>query len=127
MKKIFLSTIAWALLALPLFVKAADSTCPQGEVCVEDPLAIGKGGAFELYGRLIGGFTAIIGAVALLFFVFGGFMMLTSAGNEEKIKKGKETLMWAAIGMTVILGSYFILSYIISVLTEQTGYVPPNP
>ncbi len=109
-----IAIISTSLLAtLPLVAVAAT-------VNLDDPLSL-QGNPFELYGRLIRGFTGLVGAVALFFFVLGGMKILTSGGKEEKIKSGKDTLMWATIGMAVILGSYFILSYIINILTGTTG------
>ena len=51
----------------------------------------------------------IVGAGALLMFIWGGFQMIFSGGSEERIKKGRDTLLWAVIGMAVILSSYAVL------------------
>ncbi len=107
--------------ALPRLV-AADG------IKIEDPLNLG-GSPFVLYGRLVKGFVGVAGAVALFFFIQGGFWWLASGGNDERIKKGKDTLTWAVLGLAVIFGSYFILSFIISILTGNTGatgVVPPG-
>ncbi|EKD78656.1 MAG: hypothetical protein ACD_41C00303G0004 [uncultured bacterium] len=53
----------------------------------------------------------IVGAGALLMFVWGGFHMIFSGGVEERIKKGRDTLLWAVIGMAVILSSYAVLNF----------------
>lgn len=53
----------------------------------------------------------IVGAGALLMFVWGGFHMIFSGGSEERIKKGRDTLLWAVIGMAVILSSYAVLNF----------------
>lgn len=110
-KKIITTSIATAITFLPLLTRA------QTEI--EDPLGI-NGNPFELWGRLVKAFVGIIGAPTLFFFVYGGFLFLTSGGNDEKIKKGKDTLMWATIGLAVVLGAYTILTYIISVVTTST-------
>ena len=93
-----------------------------GTVTLNNPLDPTGGGqalsAFEIYGRLIGGFLFVIGSVSLLFFMYGGVRWLTSGGNEEGIRKGKDAIVWAALGLLVALGSYTILSYIISVVTS---------
>jgi len=49
-------------------------------------------------------------------FVIGGFMWMTAAGNPEKIKKGKDTLMWAILGIILIFSSYSILRAIFEIL-----------
>jgi len=64
-------------------------------------------------------FLGFLALVALIMFIYGGFMMLTSAGNADRIKKAKNTLVWAAAGVIIILGSYSFLSFIFSLFTEQ--------
>lgn len=75
----------------------------------------------ELYGRIIYAFLSTVGMAALVMFVVGGYFLLTSAGNPEKIKKGKETMVWAAIGVALTLSSYIILRYIIQAITKTAG------
>ena len=60
-----------------------------------------------------------IGGVALLVFIYGGFMWLVSAGNAERIKSGTETMMWALVGLFIIFSSYAILDLIINTLTGK--------
>lgn len=61
-----------------------------------------------LVAQVIKVFLGVVGAIALIFVIYGGFEMLTSSGNQEKVKKGRETLMWAALGLIVVFGSYGI-------------------
>ncbi len=55
----------------------------------------------------------IIGSLALLFFVYGGFVFLTAAGSAEKISQGKRTLVAAVIGIAIVLGSYTVIDYLV--------------
>lgn len=75
----------------------------------------------ELVGNIIKALLSVVGAIALLFFIYGGFLWLTSAGEEKKVTQGKNTLMWATIGLAVIFGSYLILSFIINALRGAAG------
>lgn len=54
----------------------------------------------------------IVGALALLAFVYGGILFLFSAGNSEQIEKGKKVLTGAVIGLFVIFTSYMIINFI---------------
>jgi len=74
-----------------------------------------------LIGQIVKTLLGIVGAVALLMFIYGGFVMLTSGGNEQKIGSAKKTLAWAAIGLAVIFLSYSILNFIIGALTTGGG------
>tara|TARA_Y100001970_G_C14223843_1_gene854332 strand:+ start:2383 stop:2811 length:429 start_codon:yes stop_codon:yes gene_type:complete len=69
----------------------------------------------ELIGKVAQTALGIIGSLTLLAFMFGGFMWLTSAGNQEKVKKGTQTMLYATIGLFVIFGSYAILNQILGI------------
>lgn len=71
---------------------------------------LGKGTTIQtLIGRAINIFTGVSGSVALLMFVYGGFLWLTSGGSTDKIAKGKKVFTWSAVGLLIIFGSYAIL------------------
>ncbi|MDP2684454.1 MAG: pilin [bacterium] len=59
----------------------------------------------------------ILGSATLLVFVVGGFMWLTSGGNEQRVQKGTKTMLYATIGIFVIFSAYAILSALFGVLT----------
>lgn len=55
---------------------------------------------------------AVVDIFALFMFILGGFEFLISAGNPQMIKKAKDTLVWATLGILVITLSYTILKFI---------------
>lgn len=105
-KKIIISSLA--LLLVPLVSFAA----------LQNPL--GTTSINSVIGTLIKALLGISGSVALLMFVWGGFQWLISAGNPDRIKKGKETLIWAAIGLAVIFGAYALVNAVIKALESGT-------
>lgn len=74
----------------------------------------------ELINNVVRGILGIVGSFALFMFVYGGMLWLTSGGNTARIDKGKETLIWASIGLFVIFASYAILQFIFNALTGTT-------
>ena len=58
----------------------------------------------------------LIGGVAVIFILIGAFWYLTAFGNEEKAQKGKTTLMWAIIGLVVIILAQVIISEVKNLL-----------
>lgn len=59
---------------------------------------------------------AIIGTVAFIMFVYGGFTMILSFGSSDKFKKGKDILTAAVVGMIIAFGAYLIVNFILSTL-----------
>ncbi|MFA5128253.1 MAG: pilin [Patescibacteria group bacterium] len=60
-------------------------------------------------GTYIFGF---IGALALLFFVYGGFILILSQGNQEKIKQGTGAMTAAVIGLVIAFGAYALITFL---------------
>lgn len=58
----------------------------------------------------------LLGVIALILVIYGGFEILASSGNPEKVQKGRGVLVWAAIGILVILSSLGIVDFISSVI-----------
>ncbi len=74
----------------------------------------------ELVNSIVKAILGMVGALALFMFVYGGMLWMTSAGNAQRIEKGKETLIWATIGLVIIFASYAILSFIFTALSGKS-------
>jgi len=53
-----------------------------------------------------------LGVFGMFMFIWGGVNMMSSGGNPEKVQKAKSTLIWATLGLIVILGSWVILRFV---------------
>lgn len=96
-------------------VTIATTTAAYAQVELENPL----GGTITVDGvlaNIIGVFLGVVGGVAVFIFVYGGFMMMISAGNPERVKKGQSAMVWAALGLIVIFGSYGITQFIFQLI-----------
>lgn len=67
-----------------------------------------------LLQRIINGFTGIAAAIAVFFIVFNGGSIMLAAGDMEKIKKARTGIIWALLGLLLIMGSYVIAKTVIS-------------
>lgn len=67
-------------------------------------------------GNVIKGALGLTGSIALLMIIWGGFLWLTSMGNNERVEKGRNVLIWATIGLALIFGAYGVTSYVIEKL-----------
>jgi len=54
----------------------------------------------------------IAGGIAMLLIIFGGFQILTSAGNPERLNEGRELISSAITGLLMIVFSVFLLRII---------------
>jgi len=88
---------------------------------LQNPLGSGMVNPAIILGNVINAALGLVGSLALAVFIFGGFMWVTSAGNDEKIKKGKDMIMWATLGLAVIFASYAMVTFVIGAITGSTG------
>lgn len=61
-----------------------------------------------------------LGTITLILVIVSGFMWLLAGGEEEKIKKAKDILKGAVMGLVIVLASYGLAQYIFSALTYAT-------
>lgn len=54
----------------------------------------------------------IAGAVAITFIIVGGFMYIASSGEPANIKKAKETIVNAIVGLVIALVSFGVVKLI---------------
>ncbi|MFA6215481.1 MAG: hypothetical protein WC768_02860 [Patescibacteria group bacterium] len=62
-----------------------------------------------------------LGIIAIVIVLYGGFVWLTSAGNEEKVGQAKKIITSGIIGLVIIFVSYAIASFVITQLMSATG------
>lgn len=51
----------------------------------------------------------LVGTLSLAAFVYGGIVFLTSTGSDQKVKKGKDILGAAVIGLLIVFSSVLII------------------
>lgn len=59
--------------------------------------------------RIINYMAGVIVFFALVMFVIGAFIITFSRGDSDKVKRGKDMVIGAVIGMGVVLGAFSIL------------------
>jgi intracellular septation protein A len=58
------------------------------------------------------GFLAILGILAVVFIIVGGFQMVIASGNEEMYLKAKKTIIWAILGLVIATMSFSIIAIV---------------
>jgi Type IV secretion system pilin/Bacterial Ig-like domain/IPT/TIG domain len=62
-----------------------------------------------------------LGVVAIGLIIYGGYLWMTAAGNEEQIERAKKVLISAIIGLVIILSAFGIATFILNSLLQATG------
>lgn len=85
-------------------------------ISLDNPLGNNVGDIPTLIGNVINAVLGIVGSLALVMFIYGGITWMTASGNEKGITKGKDILVWAALGLVVIFFSYALTKFVISAI-----------
>lgn len=126
MKHLWTKFAAWASVLPILFLPASAMALTTGLSGATSELST-VGGAIgtdaetntlpELIGNLIAVLLSVLGIIFVVLVVYAGFLYLTAAGDDEKVKKAKKLLNQSIIGLVIIIAAYAIASYVIDALT----------
>ncbi len=70
----------------------------------------------QLLTQVVRIFLGIMAFLATIMVIWGGFTLMTSGGNSEKVQKGKDTLVWALLGLAVVFLSWAIVKFVFDVI-----------
>ncbi len=80
---------------------------------VVDPNNPGGGDLREVITRMLNYFLTFLGLLAVIMVIYGGVTYVTSAGNDEAVGNAKKIIMYALIGIIVIMLSFVLVNAII--------------
>ena len=63
----------------------------------------------------------VVGVVSVVMIIFGGFKFVTSGGDTDKTKSARNTIIYAAIGLALVLLSSFIVSFVFNAADNIGG------
>lgn len=72
----------------------------------------------EIAGRIINIALGLLGLITVGLILYGGFLYMTSAGDEEKIATGKKYIINATIGLVIILSAWAIVLFVFKQLND---------
>jgi len=75
-------------------------------------------GLATVVGMVTKVFLSILGVLFVSYTVYGGYTWLTAAGNEEKVKKAKDTITQGIIGLIIVLSAWAIYNFVYVSLTS---------
>ncbi|MFA6132102.1 MAG: hypothetical protein WC702_03540 [Patescibacteria group bacterium] len=105
LKKIFFSLSVLGLGSLPFTASAVALTNPLGTTDIR-----------VLAGNIIKAVLGLAGVAAFLMFIWGGAQWIISGGKKETIEKGKQTVVWATLGLVFIFVSYAALYTLLAII-----------
>ena len=66
----------------------------------------------------------LLGIVALVIILYGGFKWMTAGGNDDQVAEARKIIIAGVVGLAVILSSYAIANFVIDQLASATNFTP---
>lgn len=90
-------------------------------VTLDNPFS-GPDSLFELLKSVMNDIVLPIGGVlAVLAFIYSGFLYVTAQGDETQLKTAHKALLYTAIGTAVLLGSWVLANVICETIGQLGG------
>lgn len=80
-----------------------------------------------LVRTVISALSIVVGAVSVIMIIVGGFRYVISGGDSNATSGAKNTIMYAVIGLIVVLFAQVIVSFVFSNAREGATTCPSNP
>lgn len=120
-----LATASMLLSAVPALAAPGDI------INADDPLGIKPVGATGLGNKdirvtiasIIKTAMGLLGIVAVVIILIGGFKWMTAGGSEDGAAEAKKWIFSGVIGLAIILSAYALATYVINSLIQATAGV----
>lgn len=110
LKRGIIAALCSLLFSIPVMTRAAST-----EAVFENPLT-GKAGSIGLaaaVGLVVRGILGVSGILAIIFIIVGGIRIIAAHGNEDAVKQGTQTLLWAVVGLAVAFVGYVLVGAVV--------------
>ena len=128
-----------ALIVRPVFADSVaaivDCSTPDAGCSNKESVCVGSGGVWEPHGSETGTCKSsdnrtvmgtlqqimnimlfIAGAVAIIMIIVGGIRYTISAGDQSATTAAKNTIMYAVIGLVIVIAAYAIINFVLGAL-----------
>lgn len=119
---VFFATDSYLVFAQGVGTPGSGGAGNQAEpITLENPFR-GGNSLFELLRSVINNILLPIGGVlAVLAFIYSGFLYVTAQGNETKIGKAHQALLYTAVGTALLLGAWVFANAICGTIEAISG------
>lgn len=117
-----LMTLALLLVnSLGADIAMAQAIVDEDQPAIIRALSGGQTGIRGIILTIINFFLGFLGLLAVIMVIYGGFLYVSSAGNEENVNKAKKILLYAVLGIVVIIVSFALVNTLLTAGGQERG------
>lgn len=84
----------------------------------EDKTTAKPGDLTSFIARIINIISVVVGVIAVLMLIFGGFRYVASGGNDSSVAAAKNTIVYAIIGLVIVAMAQVIVKFVLTTATQ---------
>lgn len=85
---------------------SGSATCSPQSSSTSDPMSVAK--------TVVNTLLLILGMVAVIMIIVGGFRYVTSSGDKSALVSAKNTILYSVVGLVIALLAYAIVNFVIN-------------
>ncbi len=93
---------------------------PLGQCAFGDETVLTSTDVRTVASRIINIILTLLGTVATVIILIGGFKWMTGGGNEDKVGEAKKLMAAGVVGLAIVLTAYSIATFVINNLESAT-------
>jgi len=113
-------SIVMGVMLLPTVASAATTNTVNFGLIYGQQTGLGQKDIRETISRIINVALGLLGIVAVVIVLIGGFEWMTAGGNEEKVGEAKKRIMYGVIGIAIIMSAWALSKFVLFKLYEAT-------
>lgn len=134
LNRILVVTALCAVLVLPVWAGIANAqntngnsnvvlneNDPFGTGVIDDTLTLTSQDIRVTVSNIINVALGLLGIIAVVIILIGGFKWMTAGGNDEKVGEAKNLIMAGIIGLIIIFAAWSIARFVIGSLQSAVG------
>lgn len=75
----------------------------------------------EIIGKVVNIFSVVVGIIAVIMIIVGGFKYITSGGESNNVSSAKNTILFAIVGLIIVGLAQLIVHFVLGHIAGVTG------
>lgn len=96
---------------------ATGTADPANDSCTNQSA---DGSIAKIANNVVNIFSIIVGVIAVIMIIWGGFKYITSGGDSGNVSAAKNTLIYAVVGLIIVALSQFIVHVVLTTSNKVT-------
>ncbi len=82
------------------------------------PIRDAEGTVTDLANQVVNIFSLVVGIISVIMIIIAGLRYITSGGEAQNVTNAKNTILYAIVGLVVVIFAQTIVRFVITKLSE---------